>query len=379
MAFPLTKFNEACAKQDYVTAERLIDLCGINVTDHHTFIDSMRVNKIQSPRLTDIIFNKLNILDIVRCDHIILKIICNNPTMLDSLLRLHDTPNTTDQLYDLLQKIIPQIKDEECIVILSNTKLIDKLNLNLVESKVHQAKLIKLLGFEKAKKFHVFMPCLYEYSVLICDEKWDGKMIEHSDPNYTPLKYDFPLVLAIQRGRYDYVGKLIDIIDNSEVIKKMDCRRNGQMGSHENGNNILTYSIANNKFRCTEVILSKLGDFCTKIEHNNEKLDVFEYCMMVNDIRTLKLFAKTNHKTYCTGLDPIDIFRFIIRFDPVRRHSMWTLIREKYIKDRELCGEPLTEDEHFMDKQLTVITDKVENIEITLQSRERRELHDIAK
>lgn len=372
--FPKEAFIEASKNQDYATAIQIIDRHGVVVSNCCNVFDLIKTQKNQSSYLINTIFNKL---DVTTLSAESFRLICNNPVMLNSLLLLRDSLKNTDQINHRLHREADEVSNEECIMMLSTTGFINRLDLYRVKLRDNHIKLIKLLGFEKAKKYNIFMPCLYEYSTLIRDEKWNGKLIEYSDPNYTPPQCDIPLVLAIQRGRYDYVSKLIDIIDNPKAIKQRDCRRNGQHGSHENGNNILTYSIANNKFRCTEVILSKLGDFCTKIEYGREKLDVFEYCMVVNDIRTLKLFAKTDHKTYSIGLNSIDIFQFISRFDPVRRHSMWTLIREKYIKDRELCGEPLTEDEHFMDKQLTVITDKVENIEITLQSRERRELHDI--
>ena len=369
-AFPKEAFIEASRNQDYATAIQIIDKHGVVVSNCCNVFDLIKTQKNQSLYLINTIFNKLDVATLSSESFVI---ICNNPVMLKSLLLLRNDLKNTDRINKHLYNAVWNTRDEECIMMLSTTEFRERIYFTYVKSRDNHIKLIKLLGFKSAAKYDMFKDYLREYYTLIEDEKWNCELIEYADPFWSYV--DSAFSLAIDRGRHDYISKLIDIAGDNDRIKKI--RHNAKRFSREY--DILTYSIVQNKFKCTEVILSKLGDISRKITYNNEDLDVFEYCMMVNDIRTLKLFANTNHRTYSTGLNSIDISRFIIRFDPVRRYSMWILIREKYIRDRALCGEPLTEDENQVDKLLLAIIDKLEDMDIKLQSYKRRELQDIVE
>lgn len=373
MAFPIKEFNAACNKHDYDTAIKIIEIHGVVVSSHRHVFEIMNIQNIQSKELFDVIFNNSGILDRINDT---VKKLYNTSAAVKSLISLRDTHKNKDIIKKQLVDASYGCKNEECIMMLCEIGLLPgRYCINEVKSKANHIKIIKLLGYDEALKYEIFHPYLSEYCKMIDEEKWDCKLIDYADPclNSYPTS---TFKLAIDRGRHDYVKALIEFTSNRKRITKLTHQREvdkfGRTFDKRYDYNVLTYSITSNKYKCTEVLLQYLGDICQKIMHDNEQLDIFEYCMVVNDIRTLKLFIGTDHKTYSTGLNPIDIFRFIARFDSVRRHTLWTIIREKYIKDREACEEPLTEDEHFMDKQLTVISDDIADIKHIEQSRERR-------
>lgn len=376
MSFPQQEFSDYCVSHNYKSAIRLIenDKCKEPCSYINFIYNLKNIEEIDSRELYDIAFLKSPINS--RLAGPVYEKLTNIPTAVQSLLHIEDKHPTPNNVNSLLKRIAFYTTNEECILILAGTKYLSDLRLYKLKTPGNIIKCINILGHNVASRMDtIFKSYLCKYLDVIKDEKWDCTAIDGADPLYH-IGYHSPLSMSIDRGRHDYVSSLLKIARANSNTGFTNC------SFERDSCHPFIYSILKDKYKCTEVILSILGDifeskhmkisYYDRLFKQSLELDVLEYCMMVNDIRTLELFIKAGHTTYCTKLNHINLFIFINRFDPVKRNSLWRVVREKYIQDREACGEPLSKHEQYMDHHLAKLNETTADIRGYAEDNDRR-------